>query len=48
MLKKDEILKGTININFPQEEIKLSKQNIVICVFDEKGKLIDTFETYYE
>lgn len=48
VLKKDEILKGTININFPQEEIKLSKQNIVIGVFDEKGKLIDTFETYYE
>lgn len=48
VLKGDEILKGNINISFPEEEIKLSKQNMVIGVFDEKGKMVDSFETTFE
>ncbi len=48
LLKGDQILKGNINISFPEEEIKYSKQNMVIGVFDEKGKLIDSFETTFE
>lgn len=47
-LKKDQISKGTINISFPEAEIKLSKQNMKIGVYDEKGKLLDTYETYFE
>ena len=48
ILKGDQILKGNINISFPEEEIKFSKQNMVIGVFDEKGKLVDSFETTFE
>ncbi|REC47711.1 cytochrome c oxidase accessory protein CcoG [Chryseobacterium pennipullorum] len=48
ILKGDEILKGNINITFPEEDIKFSKQNMVIGVFDEKGKLVDSFETTFE
>lgn len=45
---KDDITKGTINIQFPESEIKLSKQNITIGIYDQTGKMIDSFETYYE
>ena len=45
---KDDITKGTINIQFPEKDIKLSKQNITIGVFDPSGEMIDSFETYYE
>jgi len=48
ILKEDQILKGNINITFPEDEIKLSKQNMVIGVFDEKGKMVDSFETVFE
>ncbi|ASK32487.1 cytochrome c oxidase accessory protein CcoG [Chryseobacterium sp. T16E-39] len=48
ILKGDQILKGNINITFPEEEIRFSKQNMVISVFDEKGKIVDTFETTFE
>lgn len=47
-IKKDQISKGTINISFPESEIKLSKQNMKIGVYDEKGSLLDTYETYFE
>jgi len=40
--------KGTVNISFPEKEIKLSKQNVKIGVYDQSGKLLDTFETYFE
>ena len=40
--------KGTINISFPEKEIKLSKQNISIGIYNEKGELLDTFKTYFE
>ena len=46
--KKDQITKGTITISFPEEEIKLSKQNITIGVYDQNGKLVDSYETYFE
>ncbi|MDH6253099.1 cytochrome c oxidase accessory protein FixG [Chryseobacterium sp. H1D6B] len=48
VLKGDEILKGNINITFPEEDIKLSKQNIVIAVFDETGEMVDSYETTFE
>jgi hypothetical protein len=47
-LKGDQILKGNINITFPEKDIKYSKQNMTIGVFDEKGKLIDSFDTVFE
>lgn len=48
ILKGDEILKGNINITFPEEDIKFSKQNMLIGVFDEKGEMLDSFETTFE
>lgn len=48
VVDRDKITKGTINISFPENEIKLSKQNIKIGVYDKNGKLIDTFDTYFE
>lgn len=45
---RDKISKGTINISFPEEEMKLSKQNITIGVYDMKGNLIDSYQTYFE
>lgn len=48
LLKRDQIIKGSANISFPQSEIKSSKQNIKIGVYDTKGNEIDTYETYFE
>ena len=48
LLKKNEITKGTINISFPEKEIKLSKQKVEIGVYDQNGKLLDSFDTYFE
>ena len=45
---RDKITKGTINISFPEDEMKLSKQNITIGVYDMKGKLVDSYQTYFE
>ncbi len=45
---RDKISKGTINISFPESEMKLSKQNITIGVYDMKGNLIDSYQTYFE
>lgn len=47
-LKRDKMVKGSANVSFPESEIKLSKQNIVIGVFNEKGEMVDSFETYFE
>jgi cytochrome c oxidase accessory protein FixG len=47
LLKKDKLLKGTVNISFPEANIKQPKQNITIGVY-ENGKLLDTFDTYFE
>jgi cytochrome c oxidase accessory protein FixG len=48
ILKGDQILKGNINITFPEEDIKFSKQNMVIAVYDENGEIMDSFETTFE
>jgi len=48
ILKGDEILKGNINITFPEEDIKFSKQNMTIGVFDESGEMLDSFDTNFE
>lgn len=48
VLKKDQMTKGTVNISFPENEIKLSKQNVKIGVYNQKGELLDTFKTYFE
>src|SRR5690606_6471087 len=48
LLKKDAMTKGTVNISFPENEIKLSKQNVTIGVYDQSGELLDSFETYFE
>ena len=48
MMKKGVISKGSVSINFPQKEMKLSKQNVEIAVYDQDGKLLDTFKTYFE
>ncbi|MEJ8598914.1 cytochrome c oxidase accessory protein CcoG [Riemerella anatipestifer] len=48
ILKRDKMEKGTVNISFPKKDIKLSKQDIIIGVYDKDGKLLTTFETYFE
>jgi len=48
LMKRDISTKGTINISFPSKNIKLSKQNIVIGVYDEDDNLIDSYETCFE
>ena len=48
ILKKDQITKGTVNISFPEKEIKLSKQKVKIGVYDTTGKLLDSFDTSFE
>ena len=48
LLKKNEITKGSINISFPEKEIQLSKQKVEIGVYDQKGNLLDSFDTYFE
>ncbi len=48
LVKRDQIAKGTVNISFPEKEIKLSKQNITIEIYDETGKKLDAYKTYFE
>lgn len=48
ILKRDAMIKGTINVSFPENQIKLSKQNLKIGVYDMNGKLLDSFNTYFE
>lgn len=48
ILRKDKLEKGTVNISFPEKDIKLAKQKIVIGVYDQGGNLLDTFETTFE
>lgn len=47
-INRDNITKGTINVSFPEKDIKLKKQKIVIGVYDTSGKLLDTYNTYFE
>lgn len=48
LLKRDQMIKGTVNLSFPEKEIKLSKQNVKIGVYNQNGELLDSFETYFE
>jgi cytochrome c oxidase accessory protein FixG len=48
VVQRDQITKGSVTISFPETEMKLSKQNISIGVYDEKGELLDTYDTYFE
>lgn len=47
-MKKGVITKGSVSINFPEKEIKLSKQKVEIGVYNQQGELLDTFDTYFE
>lgn len=47
-LKRNTIKKGDLKINFPENEIQLSKQNIEIGVFDTSGKMITSYNTIFE
>ena len=47
-VERDKVTKGTVNIAFPEKSMKLSKQNIKIGVFDKDGKMVDSYETYFE
>jgi len=48
IVKGDAIIKGNVNISFPESEVKLSKQNIEIGVFDADGEMLDSYKTYFE
>ena len=48
VLKKDQMTKGTVNLSFPEAEIKSSKQKVKIGVYDPSGKLLDSFDTSFE
>ena len=47
-LKRNKIKKGDLKVNFPENEIQLSKQNIEIGVFDASGKMITSYKTTFE
>lgn len=48
VLKRDVMTKGTINVSFPESQIKLSKQNLTLGVYDMNGELLDSYNTYFE
>ena len=48
LLKRDKLIKGTVNVDFPEKEINSPKQKVTFGVYDSKGKLLDTFETNFE
>ena len=48
VVEKDKMAKGSVAISFPEKEINKAKQNIKIGIYDEKGELIDEYETYFE
>ena len=48
ILKGDEILKGSISISFPEKDVEFSKKNITIAVINDKGEILDTYETTFE
>ncbi|HAP95698.1 MULTISPECIES: cytochrome c oxidase accessory protein CcoG [Epilithonimonas] len=48
ILKRDAMIKGTINVSFPESQIKLSKQNLTLGVYDMNGELLDSYTTYFE
>ncbi|MGO8609617.1 FixG Ig-like domain-containing protein, partial [Rhizobium johnstonii] len=40
IVERDKIVKGTINISFPEKQITLSKQNLKFGVYDQEGNLL--------
>lgn len=48
VLKRDAMIKGTVNVSFPESQIKLSKQNLTLGVYDMNGELLDSYNTYFE
>ncbi len=48
VMKRDAMIKGTINVSFPESQIKLSKQNLELGVYDMNGELLDSYKTYFE
>ncbi len=48
VLKRDAMVKGTITVSFPESQIKLSKQNLELGVYDMNGELLDSYKTYFE
>ena len=48
ILKRDAMIKGTVNVSFPDSQIKLSKQNLTLGVYDMNGELLDSYTTYFE
>lgn len=48
ILKRDAMIKGTVNVSFPVSQIKLSKQNLTLGVYDMNGELLDSYTTYFE
>lgn len=45
---KSKMSKGTINVSFPELQMQRSKQSITIGVYDKDGKLLDTYEVYFQ
>lgn len=45
---KDAISRGTVSVSFPENQINRTKQTIKIAVYDDKGELIDEYDTYFE
>lgn len=48
VMKRDAMIKGTINVSFPEGQIKLSKQDLQLGVYDMNGELLDSYKTYFE
>ena len=47
-VNRDQLTRGTISVSFPESQINRTKQTIKIAVYDEKGELIDEYDTYFE
>lgn len=48
IIKGDEMIRGSVNISLPEKDVKSSKQNIEIGVYDESNQLLDSYSTYFE
>ena len=48
VVERDKLTKGTMNVSFPENQIQKTKQTIKISVYDQSGKEIDTYDTYFE
>lgn len=47
-VKGNKMLKGNINISFPEKEVKFYKQNINVGIFDKDRKLLDSYQTIFD